>query len=347
MKNVLLYSVLFSALFFFQSCGNTTTHPDLRLFHLKGKVKSLKYRVSSTKDATSCVGIGMGKEYTPYYVYEFSKEGEWINPKNDIERNSEGFIIKAGLHEFEWDDKGRLQNRRINDIYGSPIPEDYIAYYYNNDNIVDSLQHNDGGEYGYIHRYYRYLYKDSEGKNDKYDNWRYADMQVVFEADYKIKDAFAITREIEYWTDDELNEGKKKGSSKNLTDAFNETIKNRFLFFRFPFNGSCYKSLLFYPITETKGHAYLLDFDPDMKSCSSNFSYRFSYTISNDEIFITNGRSLSKNLYGEYNRHEDTVLKITSNGSKNIELDVMPSGPKCVEYIWRTNIDDFWKRVLN
>jgi len=171
MKNVLLYSVLFSALFFFQSCGNTTTHPDLRLFHLKGKVKSLKYRVSSTKDATSCVGIGMGKEYTPYYVYEFSKEGEWINPKNDIERNSEGFIIKAGLHEFEWDDKGRLQNRRINDIYGSPIPEDYIAYYYNNDNIVDSLQHNDGGEYGYIHRYYRYLYIRDLKYND--NEWIY------------------------------------------------------------------------------------------------------------------------------------------------------------------------------
>ena len=336
-KLIIVPVLVFFALMMCTSCSEGNNHPDLKLFHLNGKVKSLKYRVISDKDAISCVGVGMGEEYNPYYVYEFSKEGEWINPINGIERNSEGYIISTGLHRFEWNDKGQLEHHIVDDIYGGP-PATYLTFFYSKDNIIDSLENNVDG---LIHRYYNYSYKDSEGEQDKYNNWRYVDMKQLYEFDYSQKDAFVIVRQIEYWSEEELNEGKKRGSSKNLTAAFNETIKNRLLIFRFPFDGECYKSLLFYPITETKGHAYLLNFDSKMSSCSRWHSYKFIYTISNDEIFITNGESLAENMHGDYNKHEDTVLKITKDSSNKIELQVMPNGPTSVEYIWKSNIDDF------
>lgn len=134
-------------------------------------------------------------------------------------------------------------------------------------------------------------------------------------------------------------------TSKSPTASFNDAIKDRHLIYRFPYKGECHRSLLFYPITETKGNAYLLDLDFEMKNYSRWHSYRFSYTISNDEIFLVDGKSFEKNYYGEYNRFEDTVLKIIYNDAKIIELQAMPNGPNAIEYFWFTNIDDVKERL--
>lgn len=109
MKKILYYSIIVCGLLFLQSCGKTT-HPDLKLFQLKGKVKSLSYGiVSNNKDYYR--GGALDIYYGDFYDYKFSKEGEWTNPKEMVERNSDGYITKLGNRELTWDNKGYLTKR--------------------------------------------------------------------------------------------------------------------------------------------------------------------------------------------------------------------------------------------
>lgn len=337
------YCIIVCGLLFLQSCGEST-HPDLKLFQLKGRVKSLSYDiVSDKKDYYR--GGALDIYYGESYDYEFSKEGEWINPKEIVDRNSDGYITKLGYREITWDSKGRLLKRLDCDSDSEDEPCSGIEYYYKDENVVDSLyEMQPGADAEIIHRY---RCEDF----DEYGNWTYAKAEIVdISRENMNLGNYTIIRRIKYWSEEELNEGKKNTSSKNLTAAFNDAIKNRNLMFRLPFNGEYYKCLLFYPITETKGHVYLMSYESDMNRFAKAYSYRFTYSISNDEIFMTNGLSIVKrfNPFGsdDYARFEDTVLKITRN-SKNIELQVMPNGSKHVEYIWNINLDDFRKQKLD
>ena len=218
MKNI-YYSLFICVSLFLYGCSGESIHPDLKLFQLNGKVKSLSYSFSTNGNAKVCPGVGMDF-YGTHYVYEFDEDGKWTNPQDDVVRNSKGYIIKMGQHEFEWDDEGRLKKRIDADEYNSPIPLNVFIYYYSNGNIVDSLQHNDGGDGGVRHTY---MY---EGNNDEHHNW--LSVKIVrslpeFENQYV--DEFIFERNINYWTEEDLEATKKKDvevSSDTPNNSYDE-----------------------------------------------------------------------------------------------------------------------------
>lgn len=216
MKNIIYKSLLFCTIILLQSCGEEENHPDMKLFQLNGRVKSLKYNYSTNGNDDVCPGFGMDY-YGSYYVYQFNEYGEWINPiEKDIVRNDEGYIVRIGNYEIEWDSNGQLKARK--EILEDPDVNN-IEYYLNKGGYVDSLLHIDGGEGGTKHNYFY------EGNNDENYNW--ISVRVVRSLpafNDKYNDEFVVERNIEYWTEEDLLAAKKE--RKIIDDSNNEVQQN-------------------------------------------------------------------------------------------------------------------------
>ena len=158
---------------------------------------------------------------------------------------------------------------------------------------------------------------------------------------------YTVIRKIKYWTEEELQVKKSSSSSDNATASFYNVIKNRQILFKRGFLHNRYKCLLFFPKTETKGELYIVYFHSDMDAFDGGDIYHFSYIISDDEIFATNGLSTHKNKRNsflqndlDYGTAKDFVLKIKCNNSSSVELIDVESGDSFGQYNWRFNIDE-------
>lgn len=220
--NRICYYLLIT-MFLLQGCGETT-HPDLKLFHLKGKVKSLSYDISQySRNYYPCGTIDI--YFGEHYVYEFNKKGEWINPKEDVSRNSNGYITGLDNRQITWDSKGRLLKRLDCDTDSEDEPCSGMECYYNSENVVDSLwEIQPGADAEFIHRY-------NYGDIDEFGNWIYADVEIVdISRDAMRVDGFTVTRNIAYWSEEDLIEDEHKepsydSSNDNPKEEYNQ-LKN-------------------------------------------------------------------------------------------------------------------------
>ena len=147
--------------------------------------------------------------YGDFYDYKFSKEGEWTNPKEMVERNSDGYITKLGNRELTWDNKGYLTKRMDCSPYEDE-PCSGIEYYYKDENVVDSLHEmQSGADAEIIHRY---RCEDL----DEYGNWTYSKVEVVdISRENMSLGEYTVIRKIKYWTEED-NDGKIIFIDKNI-----------------------------------------------------------------------------------------------------------------------------------
>ena len=218
MKNIIYYSLLICILFLFQNCSNEEVHPDLKLFQLNGKVKSLKYKLSTNGKDKICPGVGMDF-YGSNFTYKFNKEGKWVNPKGKIKRNKDGYIVQINNFEIEWDNNNRLKARR--EIFDEPYVNN-LEYNITEGGYVDYLLHIDGGDGGIKHNY---MY---DGNNDEQHNWlnvRIVRSYPAFENQYY--DEFEVERIITYW-ENEKNDSNDYHKKENIKSSSTQNDNSNF-----------------------------------------------------------------------------------------------------------------------
>lgn len=341
-KLIIAPILVFFALIMCASCSEGNNHPDLKLFHLNGKVKSLSYSiVSDNTNEYYRAGGALDIYYGEYYDYKFSKEGKWTNPKEMVDRNSDGSITKLGYREMSWDNKGYLTIRV--DCYS--YEDEFcsrIEYYYNDENVVDSLREvQPGADAEIIHRY-----KCEDF--DEYGNWTYSEVEVVdISRENESLGEYTVRRKIEYWTEEELEEEelKEEGGSwfSNPIKDFKKTLNDDGCIYMFTlykkyldggffhgtietsendYHADCSEKIViaFYPNKDDadSGDANIYRFDLDMKSYN-RYVIRFDYIIEGERIKLYNGKTYNGIFADdEYTYYDDRYLTIDKKGDKVI-----------------------------